>query len=180
MNKRSKILLFLSFMLLGMSSLHAQRVALKTNAVYWAALSPNLGVEARLSRRFTLNADIAGNPFSIGTISPKFIQFQPELRYWFNRPMVCHFMGVTALISNYDMRIKSHYYQGDAYAAGVTYGYAWVLGRHWNMEATIGAGIMRYRNYKYGIYDGKPLQFNNVKTTLAPVKLGLSFSYIFK
>lgn len=41
---------------LGMScsfaEVKAQRVGVKTNVLYWAGLSPNLGLEVRLSRCF--------------------------------------------------------------------------------------------------------------------------------
>ena len=34
---------------------NAQRIGLKTNALYWAAMSPNLGVELRVNRHLTFN-----------------------------------------------------------------------------------------------------------------------------
>ena len=33
----------------------AQRVALKTNALYWAAATPNIGAEFRINRHITFN-----------------------------------------------------------------------------------------------------------------------------
>ena len=38
------------------TSANAQRVGLKSNALYWAAMSPNLGAEFRVNRHLTLNA----------------------------------------------------------------------------------------------------------------------------
>ena len=78
-----------------------------------------------------------------------FTHFQPEVRYWLNRPMVSHFLGITAFVNNFDMMVKDVHHKGDAYAAGLTYGYAWVLGDHWNIEATAGVGVLRYRQFKY-------------------------------
>ena len=69
---------------------------------------------------------------------------------------------------------------GSSRAAGLTYGYAWVLGEHWNIEATAGIGVMRYRQFKYDKGTPKPKTVNDSKTTIAPVKLGVSFVYIIR
>ena len=44
----------------GAGGVQAQRVAVKTNALYWLTASPNLGVEFRMSRHFSLNIEAAG------------------------------------------------------------------------------------------------------------------------
>lgn len=43
------------------TALRAQRVALKSNALYDLTLSPNLGLELRLARRTTLNLEFTGS-----------------------------------------------------------------------------------------------------------------------
>ncbi len=37
-------------------------------------------------------------------------------------------------------KLSDRRYQGWFAGAGVAYGYSWILGRHWNIEAEIGAG----------------------------------------
>ena len=76
--------------------------------------------------------------------------------------------------------VKDVHHKGDAYAAGLTYGYVWVLGDHWNIEATAGVGVLRYRQFKYDKGIPKPDAVNDSKTTIAPVKLGVSFVYIIR
>ena len=44
-------------------------------------------------------------------------------------------------------KLKDSRYQGWFVGAGIAYGYAWILGRHWNLEAEIGFG------YSYTRYD---------------------------
>ena len=70
------------------------------------------------------------------------------------------------------MMVKDVHHKGDAYAASLTYGYVWVLGDHWNIEATAGVGVLRYRQFKYDKGIPKPDAVNDSKTTIAPVKLG--------
>lgn len=171
----------LSFMLLScVVHVHAQRVAVKTNALGWLTASPNIEAEFILGRHVSLDMGVAGNPISTDNLKTTFTHFQPEVRYWLNRPMVSHFLGVTAFVNNFNMMVKDVYHKGDAYAAGLTYGYAWVLGEHWNIEATAGIGVMRYRQFKYDKGTPKPEVANDSKTTIAPVKLGVSFVYIIR
>ena len=88
--------------------------------------------------------------------------------------------GITAFVNNFNMMVKDVHHKGDAYAAGLTYGYVWVLGDHWNIEATAGVGVLRYRQFKYDKGTPKPGAVNDSKTTIAPVKLGVSFVYIIR
>ena len=61
--------------------------------------------------------------------------------------MARHFMGISLLGGLYNAKFKEHLYEGDIWAAGLTYGYAFVLSRHWNMEATLGIGMAKLRAF---------------------------------
>ena len=74
---------------------YSQRIAVKTNAIDWVTLSPNVGFEVRLSQHFTLDFEAAFNYFITKDLKPNYLRLQPELRYWFSRPMVRHFIGIT-------------------------------------------------------------------------------------
>ena len=100
--------------ILNIQMVNAQRVALKSNLIDWATLSPNLAVEMRLNQRLTLDISAAANPFSftIADMKATHFRFQPELRYWFNRPMARHFMGISLLGGLYNVKFKEHLYEG--------------------------------------------------------------------
>lgn len=165
----------------GVQGAQAQRVAVKTNALYWLTASPNLGLEFRMSRHFSLNIEAAGNPFTIKDTKLHHATFNPELRYWFSaRPQAGHFVGVMGFASAYDLHAKSRYHKGDAYGVGLTYGYSLVLSKHWSMEATAGLGVLRYREKKFRDGQAQPKGVNHKGFTPAPTKLGLTFVYIFK
>ncbi len=182
-----KNLLFRVILVCGMlfcgHSAMAQRLALKTNALDWLTITPNFSLEARLNSRLTLDIGFAVNPVS-KPIADKYqlshFRFQPELRYWFNRPMARHFMGFTPMFADYSLQWNQRKYQGDLIAFGLTYGYALVLNRHWNVEFTAGVGIGKIRCYKYAATDNRPQEPNYNKWIPVPVKLGVSFSYVFK
>lgn len=158
---------------------YSQRIAVKTNAIDWATLSPNVGFEVRLSQHFTLDFEASFNYFITNNLKPNYLRVQPELRYWFSRPMVSHFVGITGYYSLYNFQYKRNHYDGDAWAAGVTYGYVYPLSRHWNMEATIGVGVVKLRTMKYVQGENRSDSPNYSPLKFAPVKLGLAFSYLF-
>ncbi len=159
----------------------AQKVVLKSNLLYWGTLSPNLGTELRLSRHFTLNLEAAANPFEFGDKKLQMLTFTPEVRYWFAaRPQAHYFVGAMVLGSIYDIHYKDITHKGDALGAGLTFGYSFVLSKRLSLEATIGGGLLHYREIKN--HDGQPMSVlpNNKKTILAPLKAGLTLAYILK
>lgn len=167
----------------------AQRVALKTNALYWAALAPNLSAEFRMSRHFSLNIDGAVNP-GLENVTKIFLKdnkttevalLSPEVRYWFSaRPHAGHFVGAMALGSIYKLRYDGMGHEGDALAVGLTYGYSFVLNRRWSIEGTVGAGAVRLREKKWAEGSERPDKINRKSTVLAPLKVGISVVYILK
>lgn len=176
------IALALALSFIAPADASAQRIALKTDALGYLIMSPNFALEARLSRVLSLQVGIAGDPVSrpIKGIRLSNFRVEPELRYWFNRPMARHFLALSVTAGTYSLQFKERYYIGDAVAAGISYGYALVLSKHWNMEAEIGVGVGTFRGSNYRGYGNTP-QIPNFRRILpVPIRFGLSFSYVFQ
>lgn len=75
--------------------------------------------------------------------------------------MVGHFFGVHVDGAQYNVggaapffglpkSVKDARYEGWLAGGGVTYGYQWVLGRHWNAEAAVSVGYehLRYKKFE--------------------------------
>ena len=45
--------------------------------------------------------------------------------------------------------LEKYRYEGEFYGGGISYGYQWVLGKRWNLEAEIGIGYTRLNYDKY-------------------------------
>ena len=87
-----KLILAVGFLLAFATGVNAQKqknqtylpkIAIKTNALYWATSTPNLGLEIGLAKKLTL--DISGNynPWKFSDNKQlKHWLVQPELRYW--------------------------------------------------------------------------------------------------
>ena len=171
--------------------------AAKTNLLYDATTTFNLGVEFRLSRRLSLDLPVNYNPWTFSNNRKlKHILVQPELRYWIYEPFNGHFLGVHALWSLFNVGnlslpspveemmgygdLKNYRYEGNLYGVGVSYGYHWILSRRFSLEATLGLG------YVYLDYDrfncpkcGERIE-SETKHYFGPTKVGVSLIYMIK
>ena len=98
-------------------TVQAQDVALKTNALYWATTTPNLGLEFALKPRYTLELAAAYNPWTFKDDKKmRFWLVQPEARYWFCEKFEGHFVGLHLHGAQFYGGFKDKRYDG--YLAG--------------------------------------------------------------
>lgn len=194
----SVLILVLVFLVGGGTQLaKAQDFAIKTNLLYDATATLNLGAEVGLAPRWTF--DVSGNYHPWDLPSKPMIRhamLQPELRYWFCDRFSRHFIGVHALGGIYNIAnlptagrkffgrdltpLSKYRYQGWFVGAGVAYGYDFILGEHWNLELEVGVG------YIYTMYDkfeceecGLQLAYQVPVKTFAPTKAAINLVYLF-
>lgn len=169
----------------------AQELALKTNFLYWATLTPNIGAELSVSNKSTIQAFYGLNPWK--TSEGKSIRHwvvQPEYRYWFCTVFDGWFVGVHAMGGQFNMgnvklpfgafpSLREHRYEGWFAGGGVSAGYQWVMSKHWNFEAEIGVGYdyIKYDKYKCGVC-GEKLKSGHTNY-VGPTKAALSLVYLF-
>lgn len=174
----------------------AQDVAVKTNLLYDIAATVNAGFEFGLASKWTM--EVTGN-FNSWTLSHdrrwKHWLVQPEVRYWFCDRFSGHFGGIhmhggqynignlknnISFLGNDFSKLSDYRYEGWFIGAGVSYGYAWLLGRHWNLEAEIGIG------YAYTVSDqfrctgcGKKQKEDIRHHYFGPTKAAIGLVYVF-
>ena len=136
-------------------------IGIKTNFPYWGTATFNAGIEVRLARKWSLEVEVGLTPFDgknddgIYGKSLKHLRVHPELRYWFCETFHKHFIGlhVPYLLYNVsDIKIlgtENERHQGWGAGAGISYGYSWLLSKHWNLEATVGVGYLYLESEKY-------------------------------
>ncbi|MCC8062099.1 MAG: DUF3575 domain-containing protein [Rikenellaceae bacterium] len=192
----SKICL-LSLLFTALSPMsRAQDVALKTNLFYGIyTYTPNLGMEIALGQRSTFEVSGGYNPWNLNGSAEdnkKLVHWlgTVEYRYWLCRKFNGHFFGVHALggqfnIARHELPLllgkgsRNYRYQGWGVGAGLTYGYQFVLGRHWNLEASAGIGYARLHYDKYDcIKCGRKLGTES-RNYFGPTKAALSLVYLF-
>ena len=71
-------------------------------------------------------------------------------------------------------------YQGNIYGAGISYGYQWILNKHWSMEAEIGVGYARIDYDKYNCGKCGSKLDSGHKNYIGPTKVALNIIYVIK
>lgn len=155
--KRSLMLL----MLFVSISLSAQDLAVKSNLLYDATATVNLGAEIGLAPKWTLDLSANYNGWTFNENKKwKHWMAQPEARYWFCERFNGHFLGAHLLGGQYNVGgiklpfgiykgLENHRYEGYYYGAGLVYGYQWLLGKRWSIEAALGLGYVRAHYDRY-------------------------------
>lgn len=173
---------------------NSQNVSVKTNLLYDATASVNLGVEGKLAPKWSLDLSGDFNDWTIRDHKFKHWFVQPEARYWFCEAFLKNFIAVHAIGGQYNVgniknginflgtdfsKLSDHRYQGFAIGGGIAYGYALPLSKHWNMEFEIGVG---YVYLKYDIFQcskcGKK-DGNSHHNYFGPTKAAINLVYIF-
>lgn len=167
-------------------------LAVKTNALYWATSTPNLGFEVGLGRKLTLDVLGGYNPFSFSDNKKlKHWLVQPELRWWTCERFNGHFLGVhlhggTYNVGGMDLpfgafpSLERYRYEGGFYGGGLSYGYQWILGGRWSLEAEVGVGYTRINYDKYDCPKCGEFLGSGSHDFLGVTKAGLSIIYIIK
>lgn len=188
----------LIWIILGLAAMQQAygQVAIKTNLISDATLSPNLGVEIGLAPKWSL--DISGeiNAWTLDNGRRwKHWLAQPEARYWFCDRFSGHFLGFQLLGGQYNFggwkhgfnffnnrfeELKTERHQGWYAGAGVAYGYTWILGKHWSLEAELGVG---WAYTRYDVYPcskcGTKLDEDRVHNYVGPTKAAINLIYVF-
>ena len=150
------------FLLLLMAGQQATaQVSLKNNLLYDASLTPNIGAEVGIARRWTFDANFGLNPWTFnGNKKFRHWLLQPEMRYWFCQKFDGHFVGFHLMGGEFNMGgvklplglvpdLRDHRYEGWYVGGGFVYGYQWPVSRHFSIEATVGFGYdyLQFRKY---------------------------------
>lgn len=197
------ILLLAVIGLFGSSKIAAQEVALKTNLLYDATTTPNLGLEVSLGKRSSMQVFYGLNPWSFnsdtkGEQKVKHWSVMPEYRWWTCSVMNGFFVGVHAMggqfnAGNVNLPIPGTFFSGDNLqqmvkdsrvegsfvGGGVTAGYQWILSRHWNLEAEVGVGYNHVRYDQYPCSECAKKLKDGSTNYVGMTKLGLSLMYVF-
>lgn len=186
-----KLILLFALAVIAVSA-SAQKVVIKNNLLYDAALTPNLGVEIGLGQRTTLDISGNWNPIKFNKEHQwRHWLVQPEFRYWFCSRFDGHFLGAHLMAGQFNLldiklpfglfpSLENKRNKGTFYGIGISYGYQWILSRRWSIEATAGFGYMRYDYRRYGCAECSPLESSGKRNYFGPTKLGVNLIFVIK
>ena len=190
-----KLLIALLFGVFVTMNARAQEVAIKTNLLYDATATVNLGVEIGIAPKWSLDLSGNLNAWNIDEDTKwRHWLAQPEVRYWFCDRFTRHFLGFHALAGQYNIgglknnfkflgtdfsQLSNNRFQGWGAGAGIAYGYAMILGKHWNLELELGVG---YAYLDYDIFDcagcGRKVG-SDTHHYFGPTKAAINLVYLF-
>lgn len=75
--------------------------------------------------------------------------------------------------------LADYRFQGWMAGGGVSFGYQWLLSRHWNLEASLGVGYLYLEYDKYPCADCGTRLDKGHKNYLGPTKAAVSLVYMF-
>ena len=182
----------------------AQKAAVKTNLLGWATTNINAGVELGVGRKSTIQVFGTLNPWDFSNLKRyRFWNVMPEYRYFFCEKFGGHFLGVHLLGGQYNVRNvnlslmglpdlttaengpvttadgveKARHVEGWYAGAGITFGYQWMLSKHWNLEASLGVG---YAYSPYTLYGRCNMEVEKKNLNyFGPTKVAVSLMYLF-
>lgn len=162
-------------------------LAVKNNLLYDLALAPNIEVEIPMGKKWSLNAEYKC-PWWLNSkheFCYQLLSGGMEGRYWLgNRqsrnPLTGHFIGLYAEGGIYDFQFHGDGYQGKYYgAAGMTYGYARQLARHFSLEFSLGIGYLTTEYKKYTPYEEDIVWTNSGRYNfIGPTKAKISLVWL--
>lgn len=138
------------------------RFALKTNLLYDAGTGLNYAIEVPVGKQFSIQAQ-QHTPWWVTRDNRHCLQFLsvgPELRYWFKQThpnenvrgnnLLGHFIGAHVWSGDGDIQWdRFGCYQFTFWSAGLTYGFAIPVSKHFHMEFSISGGYAQipYQHY---------------------------------
>ena len=160
---------------------------LSTNLLYDATTSMNLGLEFRLSDKWTFKLPATYNPWTFSdNKKAKFILAQPELRWWFCESFSGHFIGLHGHYAYFNIGgvgtnyMKKYRFEGDLYGGGLTYGYNFYLSPRWSLELALGVGYARINYDQYHCETCGEFIKTETKDYIGPTQAAISLIYLIK
>lgn len=164
-------------------------VGIKTNLLYDATATINLGVEFKVGRQLTLDVPVNYNPFSFKDNRKwKHVLVQPELRWWTCEPFSGHFFGLHAHYAYYNIGnlpspfseyMKAHRFEGWLAGAGISYGYQFYIAPRLNLEMSVGVGYAYLKYDRYACESCGDFKGKEDKHYFGPTKASISLIYLF-
>lgn len=171
---------------------YAQKVALKSNLLYDATATMNLGLEFGLARKWTLDVPVNYNPWKPDNGRRlRHWGIQPEIRYWFCERFNRTFIGLHGHYADFNIggwpdwsfvsgNMQQNRYQGHLYGAGFSVGHSWILKKRWSIEASLGLGYAYIAYEKYPCTTCGTKSKDTSKNYLGPTKVSVSLIYVIK
>lgn len=130
-------------------------LSLRANLLRWATLTPDLGVEWRISRNVGILVDGSWTSWSWDSKNRCYALWEvsPEVRYYFSQSNK-FYLGAQYKIGEFNYKLSDTGKQGDLQGGGLTFGYQLPMGKHFGLDFNVGAGCLHTNYETYQVIDG--------------------------
>ena len=151
-------------------------VALRANLLRWATLTPDLGVEWRISRNVGITVNGSWTSWSWNDKDRRYAIWEviPEVRYYIGEQKAWY-VGAMFKTGQFNYKLSGTGKQGDLMGGGITGGYQLRLNKALSMDFNLGLGYLNADCEKYNVIDGvRVRQGKESKNWWGPVSAGVT------
>lgn len=151
-------------------------VALRANLLRWATLTPDLGVEWRISRNVGITVNGSWTSWSWNDKDRRYAIWEviPEVRYYIGEQKAWY-VGAMFKTGQFNYKLSGTGKQGDLMGGGITGGYQLRLNKALSMDFNLGLGYLNADYEKYKVIDGvRVRQGKESKNWWGPVSAGVT------
>jgi outer membrane protein W len=180
-----KLILILLFFTGAKVTVSAQQIALSSNLLEDAILTPNLGVDIAVADRQSVSFDASYAPYKISSgFHNKCMSIRAGYKFWLNQSFYSHYVGIDAVLTSSDFALSQLKSRSEQIGLGLSYGYSFILGKRINLVPHVGVGLAyttSYDGYDHMIDTGTGVQATST-SAIKPIitRLGVTIQYVLK
>ena len=158
------------------SKADAYRFSLRANLLRWATLTPDLGIEWRISPSVGIMVNGSWTSWTWNDNARRYALWEvaPEVR-WYLGEKKAWYVGAMFKAGQFNYKFSGTGRQGDLLGGGITGGYQLRLTEALAMDFTLGLGYLNADTERYDVIDGVRVRSGNeTKHWIGPINAGVT------
>ena len=151
-------------------------LSLRANLLRWATLTPDLGIEWRISPSVGIMVNGSWTSWSWNNADRRYALWEvaPEVR-WYLGEKNAWYVGAMFKAGQFNYKLSGTGRQGDLLGGGITGGYQLRLNKALALDFTLGLGYLNADTERYDVIDGVRVRSGNeTKHWIGPVNAGVT------
>ena len=151
-------------------------LSLRANLLRWATLTPDLGIEWRISPSVGIMVSGSWTSWTWNDNARRYALWEvaPEVR-WYLGEKKAWYMGAMFKAGQFNYKFSGTGRQGDLLGGGITGGYQLRLNKALALDFTLGLGYLNADMEKYDVIDGvRVCSGNGTKHWIGPINAGVT------
>ena len=151
-------------------------LSLRANLLRWATLTPDLGIEWRISPSVGIMVNGSWTSWTWNDNARRYALWEvmPEVR-WYLGEKKAWYVGAMFKAGQFNYKLSDTGRQGDLLGGGITGGYQLRLTEALSMDFTLGLGYLNANTEKYEVIDGVRVRGGNeTRHWIGPINAGVT------